>query len=131
MFKLMDKHNCNFTLNIFYLNGEVGERFSPKLDIKAYWMVSELIFNPFKLNVFYHLNQLDESISNFRVVGHFYAKFKRNFCKQTVENLIRCHVLWHLIQFCTVCQCPTKRMLGLCGLMSHPQPRLYGDMSTV
>ena len=43
-------------------------------------------------NVFFHLYQLDDSVSNFRVVGwyfSFYSNFKRNFCKQTVENLIR------------------------------------------
>ena len=43
-------------------------------------------------NVFSHLYQLDESISNFRVVGwhffHFYSNFKRNLCKQTVENCL-------------------------------------------
>ena len=46
-------------------------------------------------------------------VFNFYSNFKRNFCKQTVENLIRCHILRHLIRFCTVC--PTKRKLGLYG----------------
>ena len=43
-------------------------------------------------NVFSHLYQLDESVSNFRVVGwyfSFYSNFKRKFCKQTLENLIR------------------------------------------
>ena len=39
--------------------------------------------------------------------------FKRNFCKQTVENLIRRRILRRLIWFCTVCQCLTKRTLGL------------------
>ena len=35
-------------------------------------------------------------LNNFRVVGwylSFLFKFKRNFCKQTVENLIRCLIL--------------------------------------
>ena len=69
-------------------------------------------FNPFMPNKFSRPYQLDESISNFRVVGwyfHFYSNFKRNFCKQTVENLIRRHVLRCLIWFCTVCRCPTKK----------------------
>ena len=48
--------------------------------------------------------------------GIFYSIFKRNFCKQTVENLIRRHVLRGLIWFPTVCRCPTKRKLGLYGL---------------
>ena len=38
----------------------------------------------------------------------FCSNFKINFWKQTVENLIRRHVL---IWFCTVCRCPTKRHL--------------------
>ena len=38
------------------------------------------------------------------------------FCKQTVETLIRRHVLRLLIWLCTVCLCPTKRTLGLYGL---------------
>ena len=50
-------------------------------------------------------------------IFHFYSNFKRHFCKQTVENLIRCCVLPHLIWFCTVCRCPTKRMVGLYGLI--------------
>ena len=42
-------------------------------------------------NVFSNPYQLDESISNFRVVRSyfsFYSNFKGNFCKQTVENLV-------------------------------------------
>ena len=69
-------------------------------------------FNPFMLNVFSHPYQLDESISNFSVIGWYFSvllKFIRNFCKQTVENLIRRRVLRRLIWFCTVCRCPTKR----------------------
>ena len=27
-------------------------------------------------------------------IFHFYSNFERLFCKQTVENLIRCCVLW-------------------------------------
>ena len=46
----------------------------------------------------------------------FYSHFNRTFCKQIVETMIGCHVLWHLIWVCTVCLCPTKRMLGLYGL---------------
>ena len=34
-----------------------------------------------------------------------------------MENLIRCSILWHLIWVCTVCLCPTKRTLGLYGLI--------------
>ena len=49
-------------------------------------------------------------------IFHFYSNFKRHVCKQTVENLIRRRILWHLIWFCTVCQCPTKRLLGFNGL---------------
>ena len=50
------------------------------------------------------------------VFFHFYPNFKRNFCNQNVNNLIRRRVLRRLIWFCTVCRCPTKRTLGLYGL---------------
>ena len=39
------------------------------------------------------------------------------FYKQTVKTLIRRRVLWRLIWICAVCQCPTKRTLGLYGLI--------------
>ena len=51
-------------------------------------------------------------------IFHFYSYFKRNFCKQTVENLIRRRGLRRLNWFCTVCLCPTKRTLDLYGLKS-------------
>ena len=37
-------------------------------------------------------------------IFHLYSIFKRNFCKQTVQNLIRCRILRHLVWFWTVCQ---------------------------
>ena len=46
----------------------------------------------------------------------FHSNLKSTFCAQAVKNLIKHHVLLHLIWFCTVCQCPLKRMLGLNGL---------------
>ena len=46
----------------------------------------------------------------------FYSNCKGTFCKQIVESLIRWCVLSHLIWFCTVCLCPTKRTLCLYGL---------------
>ena len=63
--------------------------------------------------------------SPFLFVGwyfYFYSNFKRNFCKQTVENLIRRHALWPLIWFCTVCLCLTKkdaRLIYIYGLMAE------------
>ena len=50
--------------------------------------------------------------SNFKM----YSNFKSIYCKQTVQNLIRCRFPRHLIWFCTVCQCPIKRTPGLNGL---------------
>ena len=50
---------------------------------------------------------------------HFFSNLKRNFCKQTAENLIRRSVLWRLICFCTVCRCPIKRTLCLYGLIAY------------
>ena len=48
---------------------------------------------------------------------HIYSNFKSNFWQQTVENLIGRRILQRLIWFCTVCQCSTKRTLGLYGLI--------------
>ena len=57
-------------------------------------------------------------------IFNFYLKFDRTFCKQAVETLIRHSVLWRVIWVCTDFLCPTKRMLGLCGLreegLNHP-----------
>ena len=50
-------------------------------------------------------------------ISHFHPNFNRTFCRQTVKNLIRRHILRRLIWFCTVCRCPTKRVLGLYGLI--------------
>ena len=82
-----------------------------------------------KVNTLNHLCRMYFPIlinwtSSFQISGlldgifYFYSNFKRNFCKQTVKNLIRCRVLRRLIWFCTVCLCPTKRTLGLYGLTS-------------
>ena len=49
-------------------------------------------------------------------IFHFYSNFKRNFCKQIEENLIRHCILRCLIWLCTVCRCPMKRRLGFYGL---------------
>ena len=57
-------------------------------------------------------------------VFHLYSNFKRNFCKQTVENLIRRRILRRLIWCCTVCRCPTKRTLCLYGFNC---PSLHGS----
>ena len=73
-----------------------------------------------------HLSRIDFPIpinwmSPFPILGllggifYFYLNSKRTFCKQTVENLIKRCVLWHLNWFCTVCRCPIKRTLGLYG----------------
>ena len=75
-----------------------------------------LYFNPFMPIVFSHPYQLDDSISNFRVVGRyflFHSNFSRHFCKKTVDSLIRRRVLRRLIWFRTDCRCPTKRTLGV------------------
>ena len=58
-------------------------------------------------------------------IFHFYSNFKRNVCKQTVENLIRHHILLRLIWFCTVCRCPTKKTVGLYGLNINKENFLF------
>ena len=65
---------------------------------------------PFMLNGISHCYQLDQSISVLRVDGRYFF-----FFNQTLNETYIC-VLWRLIWFCTVCQYPTKRTLGLYGL---------------
>ena len=65
--------------------------------------------------------QLDQSFSILRVDGRyfFYSNSTKTFFKQTVEILIRCCILQHLIWVCTICLCTIKRMLGLYGLTPY------------
>ena len=56
--------------------------------------------------------QLDESISNGSNL-QFNSNFKSTFCEQTVQNLIRRRVMWRLIGFYIVCQCPINMAQGL------------------
>ena len=57
------------------------------------------------LNVFSHPYQLDESISNFRVVGYQFFSFI-----QTSNETSACkHVLWRLIRVCDFCRGVTKK----------------------
>ena len=69
---------------------------------KVSMFIFDNLFNPFMQNVFSHSYQLEESISNFRVVWWYFSLLFK-FQKKTVENLIRRHILWRLIWFCTVC----------------------------
>ena len=48
---------------------------------------------------------------------HFYSNLDRTICKQTVETLIGRRVMRRLVWVCTVCLRPTKRTLGLYGLI--------------
>ena len=72
-------------------------------------------------NAPYKLNGINWT-SPFPILGllggifHFYSNFNKILCKQTVKTLIRRHILC-LIWVCTVCICPTKRTLGLYGLI--------------
>ena len=77
-------------------------------------------FSSFMPNEFSHLINWTSPFSIFGLSGgifHFDSNFDRLFCKQTVETLIRSRRLRRLIWVCTVCRCPTKRTLGLYGLI--------------
>ena len=78
-----------------------------------------------------HPYQLDESVSNPRVVGGCFVLFKfkkKNFWKQTVENPIRRRVLRRLIWFWTDCRCPTKWTLGLYELTDEYNLYKYSNI---
>ena len=53
------------------------------------------------------------------------AHLSKIICKQTVETLIRCRVLWRLIWVYTVCLCPTKRTLSFNGLNKIQLTKLF------
>ena len=79
-------------------------------------------FNPFKPNGISDYYQLDQFIFVWSVVGgifHFYSNFKENFCKQTVENLIRRGVWSGFALFADV---PQKGRQAYMGLTKHPVP---------
>ena len=68
--------------------------------------------------------QLDNPFTILGLLGsnfQLYSNFKSIFCKQTVQNLIRCRDLWHLIWFCTVCQCTIKHEMLKWGKRSVDQ----------
>ena len=45
-----------------------------------------------------------------------FIQIAHSLCKETVETLIGRHILRRLVWVCTICQHPTKMMLGLDGL---------------
>ena len=53
------------------------------------------------------------------VLSYFHFIFYRNSCMQTVQTLIRCHRMWHLICVYTVCLCPFNGTIGTRGLISR------------
>ena len=86
------------------------------------------MFNPLKPNGISQHYQLEQSITVLRDVGCFFflfSNFNRTFQEQTVETLIRCRRMLHLVWVCTVWLCPTKRTLGLHGLMSNSTQRVF------
>ena len=78
--------------------------------------------NPFMPNGISHPYQLNESISVLWDVGWYFSflfNFNREFCKQTVETLIRRSVWQRLAASDLVLHCLPmfqKRMIGLYGL---------------
>ena len=85
-----------------------------------YFNLKNFYFNPFKpmeFPIFINWTSLFPFWGLLGCIFHFYQYYNRSFCKQTVETLIRRHILWHLIWVCTVCLCSTKRTLGLYGLI--------------
>ena len=78
--------------------------------------------NPFKQNGISHplSIQLDHSISVLRLLSKIFplcSNFNKTFWKQTVQTLVRHHILQHLIWVCSLFLCPTKRLQGLYWLM--------------
>ena len=79
--------------------------------------ISFTLLSRMKLPTFIKWFSLFSSSRLLGVVFHSYSTFDRKSCKQTMENLIRHYSLCRLILACTICLCPTKRMLALFGLI--------------
>ena len=88
---------------------------------------ANLFFSPFSFLT--HLSQMEFPIlinctSSFSFEGLlggisiFYSNSNRNFCKQTVENLIRRRILRRLIWFLHCLPLSHKKTLGLHGLIA-------------
>ena len=55
-----------------------------------------------------------------------HSSFDATLCTETVETLIRCHRMWHLIWVCTVCLYPTG-LYRLCTSHLYPLlPHIWG-----
>ena len=81
--------------------------------------------NPYMPNVFSHflsIGRVNFQFYGCGVIFFILFKFKRTFCKQAEENLIRRRILRRPIRFCTICRFPTKRTLGLDGLNRMAKP---------
>ena len=91
------------------------------------------MFNPFKPNGISQHYQLEQCISVVRDVGWYlsflFPNFDRPFQKQTVETLNRCCRMLHRVLLRTRWLCPTKRTLGLYGIMGDSTKRVF--LSTV
>ena len=75
------------------------QRFRKACDKTSTTLSKAGLFNPFKPNGISHTYQLDQSMSVLRVVRlyfSFLSNSNRSFCKQTVETLIRRHILRRL-----------------------------------
>ena len=113
------------TIIVFELfKNMLQEQFKNFLRTYMFYIVMEIFFN-----ILTHLCQMYLPIlinwtSPFSILGllggifHFYSNLKRNFCKQTVENLIRRHILRSLIWVCAVCMCPQKKDARLIWVMN-------------
>ena len=104
-----------------------------KLGREVRFRIADSNVNPFMPNVFSHPYQLEESISNFRVVGWYFSFlfiFSRNFCKQTVDNLIRRCVFAAsdlVINCLPISHKMNARFIWVKFLQKHLLPYIYGN----
>ena len=120
---------CTYVQTCYSLPCSLAESMTVSWNYKCIWRIRPTIrslvstldtsawpFNPFMLNGFSNLYELDEFISNFKVdrwYFSFYSNCSRTPCKQTLATLIRRWVLRHLIWVCTICICPIKKDASL------------------
>ena len=67
------------------------------------------------ISILYHLYWMSSFLGLSGGIFRVYSNCDRTLCMQTLDTLIRRRILRRLIWVCTVCLCPIKRTLGLCG----------------
>ena len=94
----------NLFLNA-YINRHAHTEYLKMIEVYSPFGIWHVFLYSINTNIYHLLSMKYRDVMCF--FFHFYSSFNRKLCKQTVETLIRCRILWHLIWVCAICLCPT------------------------